>query len=71
MPNPELAELKSQIAKLQAVAPYCYTRVNTLAKQILHERLDELIAKHGITVDPTGKARRPDSKQPRGCFLKT
>lgn len=39
------------IAKLQAVAPYMYLKINPLAKKLLHEKLDELIAEFGITVD--------------------
>jgi len=39
------------IAKLQAVAPYCYLKINPLAKKLLHEKLDELIREYGITVD--------------------
>jgi len=39
------------IAKLQAVAPHCYLKVNPLAKKLLHEKLDEYIRENGITVD--------------------
>jgi len=39
------------IAKLQAVAPYMYIKINPLAKKLLNEKLDELIAKFSITVD--------------------
>jgi len=39
------------IAKLQAVAPYCYLKINPLAKKLLHESLDKLIAQWGITVN--------------------
>lgn len=39
------------IAKLNAVAPFHRKKVATLAKDILNEKLDEMIASLGITVD--------------------
>ena len=40
------------LAKLNAVAPHQYIKVHQLAQAILLKRLDELIAKYGITVKP-------------------
>ena len=43
--NPEL------LAKLNAVAPYEYLPVHTLAKRVLMGFLDKKIAEYGITID--------------------
>ena len=44
------------IAKLRALAPYYYLRINPLAKKLLHEKLDEVLSQYNITVDSTQPA---------------
>ena len=39
------------ITKLNAVAPFCYVKVHTLAKMILTKRLDEMIEQNGIDLN--------------------
>lgn len=38
------------IAKLNAVAPYYHARVHTVARQILTEKLDDIIRAQGINI---------------------
>ena len=39
------------ITRLNAVAPYCYVKVHTLAKKILMENLDQMVANYGIDLN--------------------
>jgi hypothetical protein len=39
------------IAKLNAVAPYCHKKAHTVCREILTEKLDEIIRVQGININ--------------------
>ena len=39
------------ITRLNAVAPFCYIKVHTLAKKILMENLDQMVERFGIDLN--------------------
>jgi hypothetical protein len=48
------------IAKLQKIAPHIHLRTNTLAKKFLHEKCDEYMTLHNLTLDSAQSAERVD-----------
>ena len=45
------SKLIAKLRAINAINPYTLLKLNTLARTLLDQKLDELITKHGITVD--------------------